>query len=767
MSNDMHIISQKWELVANFAGEYTIKISNGTVVLFDSESKPPDDIETITFTNCITRLKVKSKLWIKAVDGSPVALFSQVSVDNIISLSNGPITPRQGGTSAAPGVVVTEPDYWYVIPVTGQSNGMAYGEGLPLPETLDAPHPRIKQLARRATVTPNGEACKYNDIIPLDHCPHDVQNMSGMNHPHADLSKGEYGTVAQALHIAKKLLPYIPDNAGILIVPCCRGGSAFTQGADGAYDTASGATEASARWGVGKPLYQDLIARTKAALDKNPKNQLLAVVWMQGEFDMAAASYAQQPALFAAMVKQFRTDLTDHAGQCPDFNAASVPWLCGDTTYYWKNTYPTQYDVVYGGYKTCSEPGVYFVPFMTDENSVNTPTNEPTEDPDVPAAHYFGAASRTVGNMVSSLRSSHFSSWARRNIIPERFASAILLYAGRKTLLAAPSARSLPQSLTPGGNAAGGTLNYTPQTDEMGYNGRRGDGTLGAQGWDTATGATFTPVANPDNKGGHVLNIVKSVDQLWTISQPVTRGIDLVKFGGRLTARFKLTTALVASQFAFAFYLPVAVADVPAGVVFDGKTDEQFPFVMAFFIQTDAANINLMQHKTSNAKLGTFGAYNNNWHTLEIIFPGNNSVNVTPVLDGVKGNAFNLAYSPASVPVGTLQLNSITSGATYGVQLEAFSIQIFRDDGTVTLADTDASSYVYFPVNHNGGKVIIPDAAITAGNTVQIVAKNAGTIAIQPANGNVLVNGLPSVTTTDHSVTLVQQGRDGKSWVTT
>ncbi|EIO83652.1 hypothetical protein ECTW10119_2572 [Escherichia coli TW10119] len=39
---------------------------------------------------------------------------------------------------------------------------------------------------------------------------------------------------------------------------------------------------------MGKPLYQDLIARTKAALQKNPKNVLLAVCWMQGEFDMSA-----------------------------------------------------------------------------------------------------------------------------------------------------------------------------------------------------------------------------------------------------------------------------------------------------------------------------------------------------------------------------------------------------------------------------------------------------------------------------------------------
>ncbi|EKH93980.1 hypothetical protein EC5905_2494, partial [Escherichia coli 5905] len=52
-----------------------------------------------------------------------------------------------------------------------------------------------------------------------------MQDMSTLNHPKADLSKGQYGCVGQGLHIAKKLLPYIPNNAGILLVPCCRGGS--------------------------------------------------------------------------------------------------------------------------------------------------------------------------------------------------------------------------------------------------------------------------------------------------------------------------------------------------------------------------------------------------------------------------------------------------------------------------------------------------------------------------------------------------------------
>ncbi|EOO7134030.1 sialate O-acetylesterase, partial [Escherichia coli] len=198
-------------------------------------------------------------------------------------------TATQGNSTNAP---AAEPEYYFVVVLAGQSNSMAYGEGLPLPETYDRPDPRIKQLARRSTVTPGGAACKYNDIIPADHCLHDVQDMSSLNHPKADLSKGQYGTVGQGLHIAKKLLPFIPANAGILLVPCCRGASAFTTGADGTYSESAGASENSLRWGVGKPLYQDLVSRTKAALAKNPKNRLLAVVWMQGEGDAAVGTHA-------------------------------------------------------------------------------------------------------------------------------------------------------------------------------------------------------------------------------------------------------------------------------------------------------------------------------------------------------------------------------------------------------------------------------------------------------------------------------------------
>lgn len=475
----------------------------------------------------------------------------------------------------------------------------------------------------------------------------------------------------------------------------------------------------------------------------------------------------KQPAQFAAMVKQFRTDMADHAAQMPDFKADSVPWICGDTTYYWKNTYPTQYDTVYGGYKTCQEPNVFFVPFMTDENGNNTPTNEPAEDPDIPAAHYYGSASRTSANRVSSLRGSHFSSWARRDIIPERLASAILLYAGRKSLLAAPSGSALPATTSTTTDTAA-TLSYTPKVDEVGYNGRRGDGTLQQQGWKNVSGATFTPKANPDGKGGHVLAITKTAQQVWKAEQPVANGVDMLKHGGVLECKFRLTTAKVANQYAFACYWPLNASDLPSGMAFLGNNvANTHPFLAYFFVQTDGTNINLMGHAApDNIKMATFGAYDTEWHSFKVEYNGNNTNTATLYVDGDSGRSITLRNSPANVPANTVQLTSITTANTYGIELAAFNASVYRDDAVITLADKDSGSYVYFPTGTRGGKVVIPDAKISAGNTVQIVANSAGTITVQPANENVLINGLPASTTTDHSTTLVQTGEDGKTWVT-
>lgn len=92
--------------------------------------------------------------------------------------------------------------------------------------------------------------------------------MQGYHHPLATNHQTQYGTVGQALHIARKLLPFIPDNAGILIVPCCRGGSALPRAAKGHIQNGTEPAMMLVVGGTDTPLYQDLVSRTRAALAK-------------------------------------------------------------------------------------------------------------------------------------------------------------------------------------------------------------------------------------------------------------------------------------------------------------------------------------------------------------------------------------------------------------------------------------------------------------------------------------------------------------------
>ncbi|ENE3883002.1 DUF1737 domain-containing protein [Escherichia coli] len=608
--------------------------------------------------------------------GSPIistAGYGAEFIQSVVS-ENDVLTP------VSPGGHKTErqePEYYYVIALAGQSNGMSYGEGLPLPETYDRPDPRIKQLARRSTVTPGGAACKYNDIIPADHCLHDVQDMSNLNHPKADLNKGQYGCVGQGLHIAKKLLPFIPANAGILLVPCCRGGSAFTGGADGSFSEGSGASADSARWGAGKPLYQDLVSRTKAALAKNTKNKLLAVVWMQGENDLASGSQ-QHKDLFTAMVQQFRAELSSLAGQCVSGNAATVPWICGDTTYYWKTTHATQYDALYGAYKTLSAQSIFFVPFMTDESGVNVPTNKPEEDPDIADSGYYGSKWRdSSATWTSQDRASHFSSWARRGIISDRLATAILVRAGKTAEFMSGRSVVSPEE-SPSPDTPAPSSEDTPAMSTLfAYRAAESGGALSQQGW-TAGGGRAEIVDDAGASGGKAMKITKETGKSsWFIGHDAANGAELLEKGGLISCRFKVDGGIAANQYAMAMYWPVSA--LPQGVTLTGDAGNNL--LASFYIQTDAKDLNVMYHNakdsTKNQKLGTFGAFNNAWHTLAFRFAGNNSLQVTPVIDGKDGTPFTLTQSPVGgFEADKFRVTDITNNATYPVLIDSIVVEV-------------------------------------------------------------------------------------------
>ncbi|EKI1336052.1 DUF6645 domain-containing protein [Escherichia coli] len=619
--------------------------------------------------------------------GSPVAI-TPYTLMQAIAAEGDVTTPVAvtGNEGKAVAVSATsDPEYYFVVVLAGQSNGMSYGEGLPLPETYDRPEPRIKQLARRSTVTPGGAACKYNDIIPADHCLHDVQDMSRLNHPKADLSKGQYGTVGQGLHIAKKLLPFIPANAGILLVPCCRGGSAFTTGADGTYSDASGASENSTRWGVDKPLYKDLIGRTKAALKKNPKNVLFAVVWMQGEFDFGGTP-VNHAAQFGALVDKFRADLTDMAGQCVGGSAGGVPWICGDTTYFWKQKNESTYQTVYGSYKNKTEKNIHFVPFMTDENGVNVPTNKPEEDPDIPGIGYYGSKWRdSSATWTSQDRASHFSTWARRGIISDRLATAILVHAGRTAEFITGKQPDMVRPTVPSGEGPEREAE-APASKRTLMSLLASGEDLASQGWryyhKPAGGDSVNKniaeavVSDAGATGGKALQLNKPENHIWFLEHDAAgQGAELLKKGGRVSVRFKLPGSLVPNQFALGIYWQLS--SLPEGVMLSGEGNDM---LMSFFLQTDTTNLNAMHHRKPNAKLDTFGVFDNGWHTLAFEFAGNNSIQVTPVLDEKRGAAFTLVKSPASGAVDKLQLTDISKSATYTLLIDSIAVEVNSTD---------------------------------------------------------------------------------------
>ncbi|HIB5168618.1 TPA: DUF6645 domain-containing protein [Escherichia coli] len=619
--------------------------------------------------------------------GSPVAI-TPYTLMQAIAAEGDVTTPVAvtGNEGKAVAVSATsDPEYYFVVVLAGQSNGMSYGEGLPLPETYDRPEPRIKQLARRSTVTPGGVACKYNDIIPADHCLHDVQDMSRLNHPKADLSKGQYGTVGQGLHIAKKLLPFIPANAGILLVPCCRGGSAFTTGADGTYSDASGASENSTRWGVDKPLYKDLIGRTKAALKKNPKNVLFAVVWMQGEFDFGGTP-VNHAAQFGALVDKFRADLADMAGQCVGGSAGGVPWICGDTTYFWKQKNESTYQTVYGSYKNKTEKNIHFVPFMTDENGVNVPTNKPEEDPDIPGIGYYGSKWRdSSATWTSQDRASHFSTWARRGIISDRLATAILVHAGRTAEFITGKQPDMVKPTVPSGEGPERETE-APVSNRTLMSLLASGEDLASQGWryyhKPAGGDSVNKniaeavVSDAGATGGKALQLNKPENHIWFLEHDAAgQGAELLKKGGRVSVRFKLPGSLVPNQFALGIYWQLS--SLPEGVTLSGEGNDM---LMSFFLQTDTTNLNAMHHRKPNAKLDTFGVFDNGWHTLAFEFAGNNSIQVTPVLDEKRGAAFTLVKSPASGAVDKLQLTDISKSATYTLLIDSIAVEVNSTD---------------------------------------------------------------------------------------
>ena len=204
-------------------------------------------------------------------------------------------------------------------------------------------------------------------IVPLQACAQNFQDMRPYGNPGS--SPGQPGTKGMQLPLADLLLDRIPEDYDILVLPCAYGGVGFTVGETGTYDPQTRRpSEGRLRWGVQSPYYLALKDRLRFALDQNPENQFLGVVWLQGEFDFEDGNGNIRG--FTEMTRDFLTVFSqEYPGRVYRGDWNRDIWYNVETTYYWY----TQGDcpMIWAHYKTWNPKTYVEIPRDTDTNAVN------------------------------------------------------------------------------------------------------------------------------------------------------------------------------------------------------------------------------------------------------------------------------------------------------------------------------------------------------------------------------------------------------------
>lgn len=266
---------------------------------------------------------------------------------------------------------------WYVLVIAGQSNAQGFAEALPEPDDLQV-SPRIKQLGRYRGMRPDGvHEDRWNKIVDASHVLDNVKDMRFCNLAgNTDVRRS--GTIGPGIFLARHLLPCLPDDAGILLLPQAHGGAGMNFGDPGDYvaeddcgpQAQPGAkigrcvvnypgledsnTQGAMVWAgenaSAAPLYCDLRDRLRHALTSNPANRLLGVVWIQGETDAHAGDpFAENHgAHFSAMVDRLGADLADLQSQFFHRDWEQVPWINVLATHWWDETIEAHKKVIDG-----------------------------------------------------------------------------------------------------------------------------------------------------------------------------------------------------------------------------------------------------------------------------------------------------------------------------------------------------------------------------------------------------------------------------------
>ena len=202
--------------------------------------------------------------------------------------------------------------------------------------------------------------------VPLGACAQNFQDMRPYGNPAS--TPDQPGTKGMQLPLADLLLDRIPEDYDILVLPCAYGGVGFTVGEPGSYEPETmRPSEGRLRWGVHSPYYLAMKDRLRFALEQNPQNKFLGVVWLQGEFDFGDGE--GQAKGFEEMTEDFFSTFAAFPGRVYRGDWNRDIWYNVETTFYWY----TQGDCpqIWEHYRAWN-PGTYVeIPRSTDTNAVN------------------------------------------------------------------------------------------------------------------------------------------------------------------------------------------------------------------------------------------------------------------------------------------------------------------------------------------------------------------------------------------------------------
>ena len=224
-------------------------------------------------------------------------LYKENTVTTTFEISyrvQGSINHSTGAGGYSSGVAPEDKKYAILV-VGGQSNAVGFDES-PVSAIFDAhEHPRIKQLGYHDT--------NNLKIIPLGHCAENFQNMQGYWNEKSPDFKGTKGV---HLPLAKRILPHIPEDYELIVLPCAFGGAGFTDGnihPVGTYNAETMQCTGAKKWGLNLPFYYAMRDRLEHLLKMNEDNYYIGTVWCQGENDAAQPDVHKQR--FTQMTDEF------------------------------------------------------------------------------------------------------------------------------------------------------------------------------------------------------------------------------------------------------------------------------------------------------------------------------------------------------------------------------------------------------------------------------------------------------------------------------